>query len=54
MEAGGLKRFHFDELTPAFFLRRRAGILVPYLDGISRDLALRDADAAGGADFDAE
>ena len=54
MEAGGLKRFHFDELTPAFFLRWRAGILVPYLDGISRDLALRDADAAGGADFDAE
>ena len=45
MEAGGLKRFHYEELTPAFFLRKRAGVLVPYLDGIQRDLSLRDEEA---------
>ena len=45
MEAGGLKRFPYEELTPAFFLRKRAGVLVPYLDGIQRDLSLRDEEA---------
>lgn len=45
MEAGGLKRFHYEELTPVFFLRKRAGVLVPYLDGIQRDLSLRDEEA---------
>ncbi|MDO4621514.1 MAG: Holliday junction resolvase RecU [Eubacteriales bacterium] len=39
---GGLKRFHMDELTPAFFLSSKGGVLVPYLEGIQRDLTVRD------------
>ncbi|MGN0361381.1 MAG: Holliday junction resolvase RecU [Bilifractor sp.] len=42
METGGLKRFHYDELSPGFFLPKKAGFLVPYLDGIARDLSVRD------------
>lgn len=42
MEAGGRKSFRYDEIDPAFLLPKKAGILVPYLDGIQLDLSVRD------------
>ena len=36
--SGGLKRFRFDELNPAYILPKKPGILVPYLDMLSMDL----------------
>ena len=43
MEDGGRKSFRKEELDPSFFLNaRHSGILVPYLDGIARDLELRN------------
>lgn len=39
---GGLKRFRYEELDPAYFLPHRSGILVPYLEGIRKDLEERD------------
>lgn len=41
MDRGGLKRIHREELDESFFLPRKPGILVPYLDGIQRDLEER-------------
>ncbi len=35
---GGLKRFRYEELKPQYFLPAHSGILVPYLEGIRRDL----------------
>ncbi len=43
MEKGGRKHFKYAELAPAFFLPRKPGALVPYLDGIQRDLTVRDS-----------
>ena len=40
-EQGGRKRIHLDELDSSFFLPRKPGVLVPYLDGIQKDLADR-------------
>lgn len=40
--SGGRKSFRMEELDPAGYLPRRSGVLVPYLDGIQRDLAGRD------------
>ncbi len=42
MEAGGRKSFRREELDPTFYLPKKSGILVPYLDGISRDLDSRE------------
>ena len=39
---GGLKRFRYEELDPAYFLPHHSGILVPYLEGIRKDLEERD------------
>ncbi len=39
---GGRKSFRYEELSPQFFLRQRSGLLVPYLDGIQKDLSERD------------
>ena len=41
MDRGGLKRIHREELDGSYFLPRKPGILVPYLDGIQRDLEER-------------
>lgn len=41
-EQGGRKSFRKDELTASFYLERKGGILVPYLEGIQKDLELRD------------
>lgn len=39
---GGRKSFTYDELSNDYFLISKNGILVPFLDGIQRDLATRD------------
>jgi recombination protein U len=44
---GGRKHFKMAELNSTFLLQGRAGILVPYLDGIQRDLTVRDLAAQG-------
>ena len=41
-ERGGRKHFKFQELDPGFELRQERGILIPYLEGIQKDLLLRD------------
>lgn len=35
---GGRKSFRFEELNPEYFLPKKHGILVPYLDMIQKDL----------------
>ncbi len=42
MEKGGRKSFRFDELDEENFILPKNGILVPYLDGIARDLDSRN------------
>ncbi|MDO4188744.1 MAG: Holliday junction resolvase RecU [Lachnospiraceae bacterium] len=42
MNAGGRKSFTFDEIETEFILQNKPGILVPYLDGINKDLGLRE------------
>lgn len=42
MEEGGRKSFRREELSPEFYLASRSGVLVPYLEGIQKDLDLRD------------
>ncbi|MFR1112281.1 MAG: Holliday junction resolvase RecU [Blautia sp.] len=42
MEAGGRKSFTGQELDAEFYLLPRDGLMVPYLDGLQRDLELRD------------
>jgi len=39
---GGRKSFRIEELNPAYFLPKKSGILVPYLDVLSKDLEDRD------------
>ncbi len=39
---GGRKSFRYEELDPSFFLKNERGIFVPYLDGLARDLEMRD------------
>lgn len=41
-EKGGRKSFRMDELDSRFFLENEQGILVPYLEGIQKDLMTRD------------
>lgn len=38
---GGLKHFKYIELEPQWFLKNRSNILVPFLEGIQRDLQER-------------
>ena len=42
MEQGGRKSFRKEELDPDFYLPRKSGFLIPYLDGILQDLKKRD------------
>lgn len=39
---GGRKSFRYEELEPDFFLPKSRGVLVPYLDTMQKDLAMRD------------
>lgn len=39
---GGRKSFRFDELDEAYILPKKNGILVPYLDMLSKDLEARE------------
>ena len=39
---GGRKSFRYEELEPEFFLPGGRGVLVPYLDTLQKDLAIRD------------
>ncbi len=41
-ESGGRKSFRYEELEPDFFLAVRNSFLIPYLDGIQKDLDARD------------
>lgn len=41
-EQGGRKSFRIEELEPEFYLKNHGAILAPYLDGLQKDLALRD------------
>ena len=40
-EEGGRKSFRYEELEPGFFLPYRGGVLVPYLEGLQKDLDIR-------------
>lgn len=40
-EEGGRKSFRFEELRPEFFLPKKQGILVPFLETLQLDLASR-------------
>ena len=39
---GGRKSFRYEELNPDFFLHRKGAVLVPYLEGLQKDLDTRD------------
>ena len=41
-EEGGRKSFRMDELDRSFFLEGEQGVLVPYLEGLQKDLLTRD------------
>lgn len=41
-EQGGRKSFRYEELNQEFLLPRNQGILVPYLEGLKKDLLNRD------------
>lgn len=40
--SGGRKSFRIEELNPDYYLPKKSGILVPYLDILSKDLEDRD------------
>ena len=42
MEEGGRKSFRREELSPEFYLSHKNGIVIPYLEGLQRDLDSRD------------
>ena len=42
MEEGGRKSFRREELEDGFYLPKKSGFLVPYLDGLAKDLEIRD------------
>lgn len=42
MEDGGRKSFREEELRPEYYLPEKSSVFVPYLDGIQKDLQLRD------------
>ncbi len=39
---GGRKSFRFEELNPAYVLPHKNGVMVPYLEGLQRDLEDRE------------
>ncbi len=41
-EAGGRKSFRYEELDRDYLLHRGHGVLVPYLEGLQKDLLKRD------------
>ncbi len=41
MEEGGRKSFRIDELDPKYFIEKKQGVLVPYLDKLQLDLSER-------------
>lgn len=41
-QQGGRKSFRYDELNSNFFMQLKNGFMVPYLDGIQKDLELRE------------
>ena len=41
---GGRKSFRYDELNPEYVIKKQHGILVPYLEGLKKDLEDRDID----------
>lgn len=41
---GGLKHFKYSELAPQWFLKRTGSVMVPFLEGIQRDLEKREGD----------
>lgn len=41
-QEGGRKSFRYEELNPAYFLPKKHGVLVPYLDALQKDLEDRD------------
>ncbi|MBR0399164.1 MAG: Holliday junction resolvase RecU [Eubacterium sp.] len=43
-ENGGPKRFHYDELNPAWFLSPKRGVQIPYLERLQMDLNERDGE----------
>jgi recombination protein U len=43
-QAGGRKSFRMDELDMNWVLPHKAGVLVPYLEMINRDLSERDGE----------
>lgn len=42
MLEGGRKSFRFEEIETDFLLKPHQGLFVPYLDGIKKDLEIRD------------
>lgn len=40
---GGRKSFRYEELPPEYFLHSSGGVLVPYLEGMQKDLETRDS-----------
>ena len=42
MEEGGRKSIRYEELDQNFRLSRKQGIFVPYLEGVQKDLQVRD------------
>ena len=42
MQSGGRKSFRREELNSTYYLQKKNGFLVPYLDRIQTDLKLRD------------
>lgn len=42
---GGRKSFRYEELDPQFFLPKKHGILVPYLDMLQLDLEKREEES---------
>lgn len=41
-EEGGRKSFRREELNPDFYLPKKNGFLIPYLEGLQNDLKMRD------------
>lgn len=42
MMSGGRKSFRFDELSPEYEIKSKNGLLIPYLDLLSKDLSERE------------
>ena len=43
-QEGGRKSFRFEELDTEYVLPHKSGVLVPYLDALSKDLSNREDD----------